>query len=68
MAADVVDGAITLQFLQEDTTSEEEEPGAATGLDLALGGNDCRACDRGGRLLGGGLLRGFRDTISRVNA
>lgn len=66
VAADVEDGKITLQFLQEATTSEEEEALDAPDMGLAWGG-----CEGGGRerdgLLRGGLLRGFRDTISRVN-
>lgn len=59
--ADVVDGEIILEFLQQDSTSEEEDPQHTANLDLAWGGRER------GRMLGGGLLRGVRATFSRVN-
>ena len=62
MAADVANGAITLQLMEEGATSSEDDlVQHADDLDLTWGSRERRG------LLGSGLLKGVRATLSRVN-
>ena len=62
MAADVVNGAITLQFVEEVATSSDDDVAQhASDLDLTWGSRERRA------MPGSGLLKGFKATLSRVN-